>query len=189
MFADVRESLGGLDVLINNAGVSGPTESVEEFDPDAWNSVIAVNLNGTFNVTQRAIPMLKESDQASIIVMSSIAGLFGYPNRVAYSTTKWGLVGFTKTLALELGQFDITANTIHPGAVEGPRIERVMQGRAEVSGRSAEEEQQLALGNQAIQRFVDPDDIAALALFLAGPHGRAISGQMLPIDGGSKAAQ
>ncbi len=146
-------------------------------------------LAGTFNVTRLMIPHLKKSESGVILVMSSLAGRFGYPNRSPYSTTKWGLVGFTKTLSLELGPHGITANTIHPGAVEGPRIERVMQGRATVSGRTVEEETQLALANQAIPCFVDPADIAALAVFLAGPHGRSISGQAFPIDGDSKAAR
>ena len=189
MFTDVEETLGGLDVLVNNAGIAGPTQSAEELDLQAWDAVLAVNLTGTLLVTQRAIPLLKQSERASVIVMSSIAGRFGYPNRIAYSTTKWGLVGFTKTLSLELGPQGITANTIHPGAVEGPRIERVMQGRAAVSGRTVAEETELALANQAIRRFVDPADIAALAVFLAGPHGRSISGQAFPVDGDSKAAQ
>lgn len=106
--------------------------------------------------------------------MSSIAGRFGYPDRIAYATTKWGLVGFTKTLSLELGPHGITANTIHPGAVEGPRIERVMQGRAAVSGRTVEEETEVALTNQAIGRFVDPADIAALAVFLGAARSLAL---------------
>lgn len=189
LFDDVRSTLGGLDVLVNNAGIAGPTEPVADYDQAAWNAVLSVNLTGTFTVTQQAIPLLKESPRASIIVMSSIAGRFGYPNRVAYSTTKWGLVGFTKTLSLELGPHGITANAIHPGAVQGPRIEQVMAGRAQVSGRTTAEETQLALANQAVNRFVDPADIAALAVFLAGPHGRSISGQSFPIDGDSKAAQ
>ncbi|MEU6263599.1 SDR family oxidoreductase [Saccharopolyspora shandongensis] len=189
LFTDVTTNLGGLDVLVNNAGIAGPTQPLQEYDQQAWKAVVGVNLTGTFLVTQQAIPLLKESPQASIIVMSSIAGRFGYPNRVAYATTKWGLVGFTKTLSLELGSHGITANAIHPGAVQGPRVEQVMAGRAEVSGRTAEEETQLALANQAIDRFVDPADIAALALFLAGPRSRSISGQSFPIDGDSKAAQ
>jgi len=189
LFDDVRAVLGGLDVLVNNAGIAGPTQAVADYDQQAWNAVLAVNLTGTFLVTQQAIPLLKDSGRGSVIVMSSIAGRFGYPNRVAYSTTKWGLVGFARTLSLELGPHGITANTIHPGAVQGPRIEQVMAGRAAVSGRTVEEETQLALANQAVDRFVDPADIAALALFLAGPHGRSISGQSFPIDGDSKAAQ
>lgn len=190
MMAEAHQALGGLDALVNNAGIAGPTAPVEEFDPAAWDKVVAVNLNGTFHVTQHAIPLLKESDRgSSIIIMSSIAGRFGYPNRIAYSTTKWGLVGFAKTLSPELGPHGITANTINPGAVEGPRIQQVLRGGAELSGRSTEEERQRALSNQAIQKFVEPADIGALAVFLAGPHGRSISGQVFPIDGDSKATQ
>jgi NAD(P)-dependent dehydrogenase (short-subunit alcohol dehydrogenase family) len=189
MFEDVVGVLGGLDVLVNNAGIAGPTAGVDQLAREEWDAVLAVNLSGTFDVTRRAIPLLKESAAGSIIVMSSLAGRFGYPNRVAYSTTKWGLVGFTKTLALELGPFGITANSIHPGGVEGERVRNVLRGRAERSGRTVDDETQLALANQSIQRFTDAEDVAALAVFLAGPHGRSISGQMLPIDGDSKSAQ
>jgi NAD(P)-dependent dehydrogenase (short-subunit alcohol dehydrogenase family) len=188
LFAEVVERLGGLDVLVNNAGISGPTAPIDEYPIDGWTSVIGVNLTGTFLVTQRAIPLLKASSAASIIVMSSLAGRFGYPNRVAYSTTKWGLVGFTKTLSMELGPLGITANSIHPGAVDGPRIQSVFEGRAKVSGRTVDEEVQRAMENQSVKKFIDPDDIAALALFLAGPHARTISGQMFPIDGDSKSS-
>ena len=189
MFADLARDLGGLDVLVNNAGIAGPTAPVEEFGREEWDAVLAVNLSGTFDVTRHAIPLLKRSPAGSIIVMSSLAGRFGYPHRVAYATTKWGLVGFTKTLALELGPFGITANSIHPGGVEGERVRGVLRGRAEISGRSVEEETERALGNQSIRQFTEAADIAALAVFLAGPHARTISGQMLPIDGDSKAAQ
>jgi NAD(P)-dependent dehydrogenase (short-subunit alcohol dehydrogenase family) len=113
---------------------------------------------------------------------------FGYPNRVAYSMTKWGLVGFAKTLAMELGPLGITSNTIHPGAVEGPRLVSVFEGRASVSGRTVEEEADSALANQSVKQFIDPEDVAALAMFLAGPHARTISGQLFPIDGDAKAA-
>lgn len=147
-----------------------------------------VNLTGTFLVTQDAIPLLKEAGADTIVTMSSLAGRSGYPNRVAFSITKWGLVGFAKTLAMELGPFGITSNTIHPGAVEGPRIAEVLSGRAAASGRTVEEERGSALANQSVKQFIDPADIAALVLFLAGPHGRSISGQVLPVDGVSKAA-
>jgi NAD(P)-dependent dehydrogenase (short-subunit alcohol dehydrogenase family) len=96
MVHDVIATLGGLDVLVNNAGISGPTASVEDMDPAAWEAVLRVNLTGTFIVTQAAIPHLKHSAAGSIVVMSSLAGRFGYPNRSPYSTTKWGLIGFTR---------------------------------------------------------------------------------------------
>ncbi|HKR45549.1 MAG TPA: SDR family oxidoreductase [Paraburkholderia sp.] len=174
--------LGGLDVLVNNAGISGPTAPVESFDPDAWDKVMQINLGGTFNVTRLAIPHLKQSSAASIIVMSSVAGRFGYPNRSAYSTSKWGLIGFTKTLSRELGESGIRVNAILPGAVAGQRIENVLAGRAKLSGRSIEEERHQAMSVQSLQRFVDPNDIAALALFITSDAGKSISGQLLPID-------
>mgnify|MGYP001547810738 FL=1 len=189
LFEDVQTRLGGLDVLVNNAGISGPTAPLAEYDPAAWKAVIDVNLNGTFHVTQLAIPLLRLSAQASIVIMSSIAGRYGYANRVGYATTKWGLVGFAKTLSLELGPHGITCNAIHPGAVDGARIRSVFEGRASLSGRTVQEEAALALENQSIKKFVDPADIAALVMFLAGPHGRSISGQSIPIDGDSRAAQ
>ncbi len=188
LFNDVQAQLGGLDVLVNNAGIAGATAAVADYPMDTWNAVVGINLTGTFMVTQRAIPLLKASGAGSILVMSSLAGRFGYANRVAYSTTKWGLVGFTKTLSLELGPLGITANSIHPGAVDGPRIQSVFEGRAKVSGRTVQEETDLALANQSVKQFINPADIAALAVFLAGPHARTISGQMFPIDGDSKAA-
>jgi len=186
LFDEVNTRLGGLDVLVNNAGIAGVTAPVAECSLDAWNAVVNVNLTGTFMVTQRAIPLLEQSQAASIIVMSSLAGRYGYPNRVAYSTTKWGLVGFTKTLAMELGPLGITANSIHPGAVEGPRLQGVLEGRAQRSGRNIQQEAESALANQSVKAFIKPADVAALTVFLAGPHARTISGQMFPIDGDSK---
>ena len=188
MVQEAVAALGGLDVLVNNAGIAGPAASVETLDPLAWEAVLRVNLTGTFTVTQAAIAHLKRSAAGSIIMMSSLAGRFGYPNRSPYATTKWGLIGFTKTLSRELGDDGIRVNAILPGAVEGPRLQQVFAGRASVSGRSVAEEQAAALANQSLQRFVDPADIAALAVFLASDAARSISGQMLPIDGDSQSA-
>lgn len=182
------ETLGGIDVLVNNAGISGPTSSVEQMEPDQWEAVIAVNLTGTFNVTRLSIPYLKKSDAGVIIIMSSLGGRFGYPNRSPYAVTKRGLIAFGETLALELGGDNIRVNSIAPGAVAGDRIQRVLQGRADSSGRSLEDVTADALAIQAIKRFVDPHDIAALAVFLASDHARSISGQTFPIDGDSSSA-
>jgi NAD(P)-dependent dehydrogenase (short-subunit alcohol dehydrogenase family) len=188
MVDDAAAALGGIDVLVNNAGIAGPAASVADMDPDAWENVLRVNLTGTFIVTQHAIPHLKQSRAGAIVVMSSLAGRFGYPNRSPYAVTKWGLVGFTKTLSRELGEFGIRVNAILPGAVEGPRIQQVLAGRASVSGRSVAEEEAAALANQSIKHFVDPADIAALAVFLASSAGRSISGQIIPVDGDSQSA-
>jgi NAD(P)-dependent dehydrogenase (short-subunit alcohol dehydrogenase family) len=181
-------ALGGLDVLVNNAGISGPTAPVEQIPPDEWEKVVQVNLNGTFHVTRLAIPHLKKSPAGVIIIMSSVAGRFGYANRSPYSTTKWGLIGLTKTLSIELGRFNIRANAMLPGAVEGSRIDRVLEGRAKVTGRSVDQERESALSTQSLKRFVDPKDIAALAVFLASDAAKSISGQMIPIDNDAQMA-
>ena len=164
-------ALGGLDVLVNNAGISGPTAPVEEMNPDAWEKVMQVDLTGTFNVTRMAIPHLKKSSAGAIINMSSVAGRFGYANRSPYCTAKWGLIGFTKTLSIELGAHGVRANAILPGAVGGARIEKVFEGRAQATHESLEEIRKEAMAVQSIKRLVDPKDIAALAVFLASRCG------------------
>jgi NAD(P)-dependent dehydrogenase (short-subunit alcohol dehydrogenase family) len=176
------EALGGLDVLVNNAGIAGPTKPVEEMPPAEWDRTIAVNLTGMFDVTRLAIPHLKESKAGVIVNLASIAGRFGFANRSPYAATKWAVIGFTKTLALELGDWGIRANAIAPGAVEGARIERVFAGRAALSGLSTAQERARALSEQSIKAMVDPKDIAALAVFLASDAAKAISGQVIPID-------
>ena len=183
------DALGGIDVLVNNAGIAGPTAPVEQTDPDQWEAVLGVNLTGTFHVTRQAIPYLKRSERGVVLMMSSLGGRFGYPGRSAYATTKRGLLGFTETLALELGAYGIRVNAIAPGAVSGERIQRVLQGRAEAGGRTLEEVTADALERQAVKRFVEPEEIAALAVFLASDAARSITGQTIAIDGGSTAAQ
>jgi NAD(P)-dependent dehydrogenase (short-subunit alcohol dehydrogenase family) len=175
-------ALGGLDVLINNAGIAGLTLPVEQYPADDWDKVVAVNLTAMFDVTRLAIPHLKQSKAGCIINMSSIAGRYGFANRSPYAATKWGVIGFTKTLAIELGEWGIRANAIAPGAVAGERIVRVFQGRAQISGKSMEEVKAAAMAEQSIKDMIDPKDIAQLAVFLASDAGKSISGQVLPID-------
>ncbi|MBI1448153.1 MULTISPECIES: SDR family oxidoreductase [Acinetobacter] len=183
MFAEAIKKLGHIDVLVNNTGISGPTIAADELSFDDWNTVINLNLNSTFLITQLAIPLLKQSGAGVIINMSSIAGRLGYPYRLAYSTSKWGLIGFTKTLSMELGADNIRVNAILPGAVDGDRVQRVLQARADVAQNSLEKVTQNALKNQSLKYFVNPKHIADLCLFLASDSGRSISGQILPIDG------
>jgi len=182
MVATSVEELGGLDVLVNNAGIAGPTAPVEDADPDEWEKVMTVDVIGTFHVTRLAIPHLKKSEAGSIVVMSSVGGRFGYPNRSAYCTAKMGLIGFAKTLSRELGQHNIRVNAIAPGAVGGDRIERVLEGRAKANNTTLEDERAAAMSIQSLKRFVDPKDIAALILFVTSDAGKSISGQVLPID-------
>lgn len=179
----VISALHGLDVLVNNAGIAGATSLVESYDPDTWDQVMRVNLSGTFNVTRLAIPHLKKSRAGCILNMSSAAGRLGYPQRSAYAVSKWGIVGFTKTLSMELGEAGIRVNAILPGPVAGPRMERVLEARATASGRPIDEERRTALTNQSLKTFTEPGEIAALAVFLASDAAKTISGQALSIDG------
>lgn len=183
MVEDAAQRLGGLNVLVNNAGIGGPTRPMHELDPSDWDAVLRVNLTGAFHVTRHAVPRLIASGGGTIINMSSAAGRFGYANRSAYSATKWALVGLTKTLSMELGQYGIRVNAIAPGAVAGERAERVYAGRAQASGRTIAEERRAGLASQSLQYLVDPADIAQLAVFLASDAGKSISGQLIPIDG------
>lgn len=182
MMRSALQSLGGLDVLVNNAGIAGPTAPTDQVPPEEWDHVVQVNLTAAFDVTRLAIPALKESPAGVVLVMSSAAGRFGYPNRIAYAATKWALVGFTKTLSMELGPFGIRANAILPGTVDGERIRRVFEGRAKLAGKNVDEVREASMLNQSVRALVDPRDIASLALFLASDAGKAISGQALAID-------
>ena len=175
-------ALGGIDVLINNAGIAGPTQPVDKMPPEEWDRTVAVNITGMFDVTRLAIPHLKKSEAGVIINMSSIAGRLGFINRSPYAATKWAVVGFTKTLALELGHLGIRANAILPGAVAGERIERVFEGRATIANKTVEAIRAEAFANQSIKSLIDPRDIAQLAVYLASPAAKAISGQAIPID-------
>ena len=182
MVPEAVAALRGLDVLINNAGIAGLTLPVDEMPPDDWDKVVAVNLTAMFDVCRLAIPHLKQSKAGSIINMTSIAGRHGFPNRSPYAATKWGVIGLTKTLAMELGAWGIRANAIAPGAVAGDRIKRVFAGRAQISGLWFAEVEAEAFAAQSIKGMVDPQDIAQLAVFLASDAAKAISGQVIPID-------
>ncbi|VTX93719.1 SDR family oxidoreductase [Acinetobacter ursingii] len=183
MFETAMQALGGLDILVNNTGISGPTVAADELSFEDWTQVLNLNLNSTFMMTKLAIPYLKQSDSGVIINLSSIAGRMGYPFRLAYSTSKWGIIGFTKTLSMELGAFDIRVNAVLPGAVDGERVQRVLQARADAMNISLEEVTQNALANQSLKQFVNPKHIADLCVFLASDSASSISGQLLPIDG------
>jgi NAD(P)-dependent dehydrogenase (short-subunit alcohol dehydrogenase family) len=181
LFEAVARDLGGLDVLVANVGIGGPTLPADQLPIADWQRIMDVNLTGTFDVVRRAIPLLKASS-GTIIVMSSAAGRLGYPNRLPYAVSKWGLVGMAKTLAAELGEYGISANAILPGGVGGERFEKVIEGRAALSGRSYEDELLAGFSNQSLKQVVEPSHVADLAHFLTTSAGRSISGAALPID-------
>jgi len=183
LFQDVRDRLGGLDVLINNAGIAGPTAAIQETSIQEWQRTIEVNLNGQFYCLRLAVPMLKNSPNACIINMSSVAGRLGYPLRSAYAASKWGVIGLTKSLAMELGEAGIRVNAILPGLVDGPRAREVIATRAQHLGRTAAEMEEAFVANTSLKRMIQEEDIASMALFLASSAGRNITGQALSVCG------
>ena len=187
LFADATTVLGGLDALVNNAGIAGPTARCEAVALADWRRTLDVNLTGTFLCTQHAIPLLKASANPSIANLSSAAGRFGFPLRSPYAASKWGVVGFTKSLAIELGEFGIRVNAILPGAVAGDRIDRVVAAKAREAGVSIEEMTDRFLGKVSLRRFVDADDVANAIVFLASALGANISGHALPVDADTQA--
>ena len=183
LFEEGLHALGGLDVLVNNAGIAGPTARVDEISPEDWDRTLEVNITGQFNCVRLAVPHLCESDNASIINVSSAAGRFGFPLRSPYSASKWAVVGFAKTLAMELGPLGIRVNAILPGVVEGDRIRRVIGSKAQARGVSYREMEDEFLRHVSLRTAVTPQQIADQIVFLCSPRGRTISGQAISIDG------
>ena len=183
LFKEMSDSFEGLEILVNNAGIAGPTAPVEEIDPGEWRRSVGVNLNGAFYCTRLATPLLKNSPKASIINISSVAGRLGFARRLPYASTKWAMIGFTESLAKELGPSGIRVNALLPGIVEGPRIEGVFQARAESEGVPYEEVRDRVLNNVSMKRMVSAGDVAEMAVFLCSEAGKNISGQSISVCG------
>jgi NAD(P)-dependent dehydrogenase (short-subunit alcohol dehydrogenase family) len=183
MFDVIRKRYGRVDILVNNAGIAGPVTQLEDISKEDWDRTMAVNLNGQFYVTRRAIPMMKAINSGSIINISSTAALFGCPMRGPYAASKWAVIGLTKTLAMELGPWGIRVNAICPGSVEGDRIDRVIQQDALRRGKTEEEIRDRYQRQTSLRRFVSADDVASMAVFLASDLAGSISGQAMSVDG------
>ena len=183
LVADAERELGGLDVLVNNAGIAGPTGAVDEISVADWRRTIDVNLTGQFLCAHHAVPLLRRAGTASMINLSSAAGRFGYAYRSPYSASKWAVVGFTQSLAKELGPDGIRVNAILPGIVEGPRMDDVIRARAEQVGTSFESMRDTYVERISLRRMTPPDEVASTALFLCSPAGLGISGQSISVCG------
>jgi NAD(P)-dependent dehydrogenase (short-subunit alcohol dehydrogenase family) len=183
LFELAKEQLGGLDILINNAGIAGPTAPIEEVEPDDWRRTLDVNITGQYLCARRAVPMIKAAGGGSIVNLSSAAGRFGFALRTPYSASKWAVVGLTKSLAIELGPHQIRVNAICPGAVEGERINRVIAAKADARGIPFEAMYEEYVAQASMRRMVSAQDIANMILYLCSEAGSLISGQAVSVDG------
>lgn len=186
MIETTLAEFGRIDILVNNSGIAGPTAPVVSVNLEDWERTFAINLTGAFLCAKYALPSLIEQQSGSIINITSVGGLGGYALRSPYSASKWGMIGLTKTLALEVGRDNINVNAIAPGPVRGPRIEAVLQNRAKQLGVSYEEVEREMVAGTALKRMVENEDIAAMALFLASEEGRNITGETINISAGMR---
>lgn len=183
VFGDLVARLGGLDVLINNAGIAGPTAPVEQVSPKDWCRTLDVNITGQFLCTRLAVPLLKQTGGGSIVNVSSVAGRLGFPMRTPYAASKWAVVGFTQSLAMELGPHGIRVNALLPGMVEGGRIRSVIAAKAAAAQQPYEEYEAGLLSQISLRRMVNADEIANMALFLCSEGGAVITGQAISVCG------
>jgi len=179
----VEADWGGVDVVCANAGTGGPAGRIETLDYGAWQDCVAANVHGAFLTCRWAARIMRAQKSGLIVLTSSTAGLFGYPLRSPYAAAKWAVVGLTKTLAMELGPDGVRVNAICPGAVEGPRMDRVVAMEAAASGKTEDEVRAQYVKSVSMRSWVNVDDIADMVLFLASPAAKRISGQILAIDG------
>ncbi len=186
-FCKVQNEFGGLDALVNNAGIAGPTGNLEDLSPDDWRRCIDVCLTGQFLCSRQAIPMIKASGGGAIVNMASAAAKHGYAYRTPYSAAKFGVVGLTQSLAKELGPDNIRVNAVLPGIIEGPRMERVIRDRAEATGVNIDAMRNTYLTNISLRRMTSPKDVATTVALLVSDLGFNISGQSLGVDGNVEA--
>jgi len=182
-FAGIAADWGGVDVVCANAGIKGPTAAVSEMDMGAWRECLAVNLDGAALAAKYGARMMVPQGAGVVIFTSSTAGLNGFPYRAPYAAAKWGVIGLMKTVAMELGPYGIRANAICPGSVNGPRIDRVIEAEAAAKGTTPEAIRAGYAAGSALKRLSDPEDVAAMAVFLASDAARMVTGQALAVDG------
>lgn len=183
LFAAVAAEWGGLDVLCANAGIKGPTAPIDEMPLDEWHQCLAVNLDGAMLAAKYGARLMKPAGAGVMIFTSSTAGLYGNPFRAPYVAAKWAVIGLMKTVAMELGPLGIRANAICPGSVNGPRIDRVIDAEAAAKGMTPGAVRQGYAAGTALRRLTDPEDVAAMAVFLASDGARMVSGQAMTVDG------
>jgi NAD(P)-dependent dehydrogenase (short-subunit alcohol dehydrogenase family) len=185
LFAQALKITGQIDILLNNAGAAGPIAPVAEVDMEAWIQCMNINLVGAMFCLQEAARIMGAQKSGSIINMSSLMGIQGYPMRSAYVASKFALIGITETMARELGPLNVRVNALMPGAVSGENMDRILARRAEVEGRSTEEiERENYTDIAALKRWVSPEEVGRAALYYASDLSSAITGDKMKVDCG-----
>ncbi len=182
LFDRIGSHWGHLDAVVANAGIAGPTAMVEEVELTDWQRCMAVNLESSFLTAKFAGPFLKHT-KGAMVLTSSTAGIYGYPNRAPYAAAKWGVIGLMKTLAMEWGPSGVRVNAICPGAVEGPRMDGVMEREAAAKGTTPQAIYDGYAAGVSMRSLVQADDIANMAQFLCSDESRLVSGQVIAVDG------
>ncbi|MBO6466800.1 MAG: SDR family oxidoreductase [Pelagibacteraceae bacterium] len=185
-FNKIENKVDSVDALINNVGIAGPTGRLEELNINDWRETIDININSHFYYTKFSIPLIKNNNGGSIINLSSTAGLFGFPFRSPYAASKWAVIGMTKSLAVELGEFNIRVNAICPGSVSGDRMKRVIEAKARSLGVKEESIQKDYESMVSLKSFVDKKDVSNMAVFLLSEEAKRISGQVMTVDGNTE---
>lgn len=185
LFARCDSLHGGLDILVNNAGITGPVLAAQDMDMAAWDETVAINVRGVILAIKHAVPLLRRRGGGSIINMSSLMGLRGYPMRAAYTATKFAVLGITEAVAQEVGSYGIRVNALCPGAVNGDLMQRVIAERSRKEGRPPEDIIRVNYTDKAaLRRWVEPGEVAEAALFLASDASAAITGDRIRVDAG-----
>jgi len=184
MVAQTLNEYGQIDILVNNSGIAGPTINVVDIKLDDWNEVLAIDLTGAMLCSREVLKSMLTRQSGNIINISSAAGTRGFPMRSPYCAAKWGIIGLTQTLALEVGRYNIRVNCIAPGAVEGERIRNVMKARAEATGLAYEEIASEMSASVALGRMVTVAEIVNTAVFLASDESSGITGQTISVNAG-----
>ncbi len=184
MVSTVVDNYGGVDILVNNAAIAGPTAMIPDIETDEWRSAVDINLSGTFYCCKYVSQIMREAKSGNIITLSSVAGRTAYPLRATYAVTRWGVIGLSHTLAAELGPLGIRVNTVVPGPIEGDRSSRVFAARAEAENSDVETMKQFFTKDIPIGRMPTEQEVANCVIYLASDQSVGIHGQTIQVDGG-----
>ena len=182
-FKQIKKKTNKIDALINNVGVAGPTGSLEKLNSKDWENTLHTGVNSHFYFTKKAIPLIKKSKNGSIINISSTAGILGFPLRSPYAASKWAIIGITKTLAMELGKFNIRVNAVCPGTIKGDRMKRVIKDKAKFTKISRKNIEKDFISMSSMKQWILEDDIGKMCSFLISDDSSKISGQVISVDG------